>query len=44
MFNRIVSDTLQCLEPFNFVDLSQIELLEIELFNHLTVYNMCLQI
>ena len=38
MFNWIVSDTLQYLQPFNFVDLCEIELLEIELFNHLTVY------
>ena len=37
MFNWIVCDTLQYLEPFNFVDLCWIELLEIELFDHLTV-------
>ena len=46
MFNRIVSDTLQYLEPFNFGDLYQIELIGIELFVRLTVciYKMCLQI
>ena len=34
------------MEPFNFVDLCKIELLEIELFDNLTVYiyKMCLQI
>ena len=37
MFNWIVSDTQQYLELFNF-DLCQMELLEIELFDHLTVY------
>ena len=37
MFNWIVSDASQYFEPFNFVDLCKIELLEIELFNHLTV-------
>ena len=36
MFNWIVTYTLQYLEPFNF-DLRWIELLEIELFVHLTV-------
>ena len=46
MFNWIVSDTLQYLEPFNFVDLCKTELFEIELFDHLTVciYKMCFQI
>ena len=39
MFNWIVSDTGQYLEPFNFVDLCWIELFEIELFDHLTVCN-----
>ena len=38
MFNWIVSDTQQYLELFNLVDLCQMELLEIELFDHLTVY------
>ena len=38
MFNWIVSDKYQYLEPFNFVDLCLIELFEIELFDHLTVY------
>ena len=33
MFNWIVSDRLQYLEPFNFVDLYKEELLEIELFD-----------
>ena len=37
MFNWIVSDTQQYLEPFNFIDLCLIELLEIELFDPLTV-------
>ena len=37
MLNWIVSDTLQYLEQSNFVDLCQTELLEIELFDHLTV-------
>ena len=37
MFNRIVSDTLQYLKQFNFVDLHLTELLKIELFDHLTV-------
>ena len=41
MFDCIVSDTEQYLEPFNFVDLYRIELLEIELFDHLT---LCKQI
>ena len=36
MFNWIVCDTYQYLEPFNF-DLCKIELFEIELFIHLTV-------
>ena len=36
MFNWIVSDTQQYLELFNLVDLCQMELLEIELFDHLT--------
>ena len=46
MFNWIVSDTLQYLEPFHLVDLCIIELLEIELFDHLIVciYKMFLQI
>ena len=38
MFKWIICDTKQYLEPFNFVDLCQIELLKIELFDHLTVY------
>ena len=37
MFNWILSNTLQYLESFNFVDLSYIEFLEKELFDHLTV-------
>ena len=37
MFDIIVSDTWQYLELFNFVDLCEIELLEIELFDHLCV-------
>ena len=37
MFNWIVSDTWQYSEPFNFVDLCNIELLETEPFDHLTV-------
>ena len=46
MFNWIVSDTQQFLEPFNFVDLWSIEVLEIDMFDHLTmcIYKMCLQI
>ena len=46
MFNWILSDTQQCLEPFNFVDFCQIEFLEIEVFDYLIVYiyQMCLQI
>ena len=36
MFNWIVRDTSQYLEPFSF-DFCNIELLEIELFDHLTV-------
>ena len=39
MFNQIISDTYQYLEPLNFVDLCQTELIEIELFDHLTVCN-----
>ena len=35
MFNWIVNDTQQYLEPFNFV--GEIESLEVELFDHLTV-------
>ena len=35
--NWIASDTLQYLEPFSIFDLCYIELLEIELFDHLTV-------
>ena len=35
--NWYVHDTYQYLEPSNFVDLCKIELLEIELFDHLTV-------
>ena len=38
MLNLIITDTYQYLEPSNFGDLCKIELLEIELFNHLTVY------
>ena len=37
IFNWIIRDTQQYLEPFNFVDLCKIEFLEIELFDHLTV-------
>ena len=37
MFNGIVSDTEQYLKPFNFVGLCWIELLEIELFDYLTM-------
>ena len=37
MFDGIVGDIEQCLEPFNFVDSCWIELLEIELFDPLTV-------
>ena len=37
MFNWTASDTYQYLEPFNFVDLSWIELLEIVLFDSLNV-------
>ena len=36
--NWIVTDSLQYLEPLSFVDLRKIELLEIEFFDHLTVY------
>ena len=45
MFNWIVSDTEEYLEPFNF-DFCKIELLEVELFDYLTVciYKMCVQI
>ena len=44
-FNWIVCDTEEYLEPFNF-DLCQIELTEIEQFDHFTVCinKMCLQI
>ena len=34
MFNLIVSDTQQYLEPFDFFYLCWIEMLEIELFDH----------
>ena len=46
MFNWIVSDWQQYMEPFDFFDLYKIEFLEVELFDHLTVcvYKMCLQI
>ena len=46
MFNWFVIDTYRYLEPFNFVDLYKTLLLEIELFDHLTVsiYKLCLQI
>ena len=46
MFHWIVSNILQYLEAFTFVDLCETELLELELFDHLTVciYKMCLQI
>ena len=46
MFKWIVSDTVQYLEPFNFVDLCSILFFVIELFDHLTVciYKMCLKI
>ena len=46
MFNWIISYTQQYLEPFKFVDSCSIELLEIELLDHLTVciYKMYLQI
>ena len=37
MFNWIVSNTLQYPEPFNFTDLHLIQLLEIKLFEPLTV-------
>ena len=37
MFDRIVSYTLQYLELFNFVDFSQTELFEVELFDCLIV-------
>ena len=45
MLNWTVGDTYQCLEPFSF-DLCLIELLEMEQFDHLTVYiyKMSLQI
>ena len=33
----IVSDIQEYLEPFNFVDLSSVELLKIELFDHSTI-------
>ena len=44
MLNWIASDTQQYLEPFNFVELCLIELLEIELFDLFIVctYEMCL--
>ena len=38
MLKWIVSDTLKYLEPFNFLDLCEIELFKIELLDHLTVY------
>ena len=46
MFNCIVSNAYQYVEPFNFIGSCLIELLEIELFGHLTecIYKMCLQI
>ena len=37
MFKWVDSDTLQYMQPFNFVDLGKIELLEKELFDLLTV-------
>ena len=37
MFNWIVSDMWQYLEPINFVNFCKTELLEIELFDHLTL-------
>ena len=37
MFDWIVRDTEQYLEPFNFVDLCKTELFEIEQFDHLTI-------
>ena len=37
MFNWITGDTYQYLEPFNLVELCLIELLEIKLFDHLTM-------
>ena len=37
MFNWIVSDPYQYLEPFNFIDLFYTELSEIELFDPLCV-------
>ena len=37
MFNWITSDALQYLKPFNF-DFCPIELFEIELFDHLTMW------
>ena len=37
MCNWIVRDSEQYLEPVNFIDLCSIELLKIELFDHLTV-------
>ena len=42
MFNWIVSYIYQYLKAFNLVDLYSIELLEIELFDHLTmcIYKM----
>ena len=46
MFNWTISDSQQYLELFNFVDLHLIELLEIGLFENLTVcvHKICLQI
>ena len=46
MFNWFFSDTYQYLEPFNFIDVCQIELFGIELFDYLSVciYKMCSQI
>ena len=34
MFDWIVGNMLQYLEPFNFMDIRQIKLLEIKLFDH----------
>ena len=44
MFNWIVSLTWQYLELFIFVDLCSIKLLEIELFDHLTVCNQMIDV
>ena len=38
MFNWIVRVSKQYLEPFSFVDLSEIELFETEVFVHSTTY------